>query len=127
MRYCPECEMLSVDAEAETCAACGKVLVSIDDIAPKEPDRLVVLTTCENPYQADVLRAALAGIGIDVLLEDVGLLASIWPVTAHGDVTSTRVMVHLKDAEAALDLLRQKNAGELAIDEDDVSEDDTPE
>ena len=119
MRYCAKCEMLSREAGADTCAACGEVLAFVDEVPPDERDRLVVLTTCDNPYEAKVLRAALAAEGVDAIVEDEGLFETISPfhVRAGGDTATSRVMVRLEDAEAALEFLRQKDSGELAIDE----------
>jgi len=128
MRYCEKCEMLSVEPEAETCAACGEVLTSIDEIPEAERDRPVVLTTCETSYEAKVLRAALAGEGVEAIVEDEGLLETVNPfhVRAGGDAGTTRVLVHLQDAETALAFLRQKESGELALDEEDLPEADAP-
>ena len=127
MRYCMECDRITTEMDSLTCPACGTVLLALDELPQEDLDRLVVLKCCESLYEAEVLRAALDAQGIDVMIEDVGLLASVFPRSAHGDATSARVMVRLEDAEGALELLRRKDAGELAITDDDVSEDDRPE
>ena len=124
MRYCPKCESLSADPDAPTCPACGTVLVPMDQLPPEDLDRSVVLTCCRTLEEAMVLRAALAQEGIDSAIEDEGLLEIINPF--HGGLNAgPRVMVRLADAEAALDFLRRKDAGELAISEDDLPEEGT--
>ena len=40
----------------------------------------------------------------------------------RGGATHTRVFIRLGDAEAGLELLRQKEAGELALSEDEIPE-----
>jgi len=121
MRYCPECQTITQEAESPTCPACGRVLLSKDEIAPEDLDRPVVLTWCGSVFEAMVLRAALADEGITAFVEDEGLLELINPY--HGGPTvegGTRVMIRLGDAEAGLEFLRRKEAGELAIPEDEI-------
>ena len=122
MRYCPECETVCVEVESSTCLACGEVLVRLDEVSPEERDRPVVLTWCQNFYEAQILVAALAAEGIQTVVEDDGLLARVVPKVVCGDATDTRVMVRLEDAERALEFLRSKDAGELAIGEDDLDD-----
>ena len=124
MRYCPKCESLSPEADAATCPACGTVLVPMDQVPPEDLDRSVVLTCCQTIEEAMVLRTALAEEGIVCLIEDEGLMQMLNPF--HGGLNAgPRVMVRLADAEAALDFLRRKDAGELALSEDDLPEEDT--
>jgi len=122
MRYCPECQTITREAASPTCPACGKVLLSMDELPPEERDRLVVLKWCENLEEAQVLRAALNAEGIDAIVEDTGLLSWVNPYNASGGATDTRVLIRLGDAEAGLELLRRKEAGELAISEDEIPE-----
>ncbi|HUW56048.1 MAG TPA: DUF2007 domain-containing protein [Planctomycetota bacterium] len=125
MRYCMECDRLTMETDSLTCPACGTVLLSLDELPEEDLDRLVVLTWCDSLPEAMVLRAALDDQGIDSILEDEGLLEIANPFHGSGDAQGgTRVLVRLEDAEAALELLRQKDAGELAISEDDVLEED---
>lgn len=120
MPYCADCDMVTAQTDSPTCPACGAVLIAIADVACEDRDRPVVLKCCGNPYEAEVLRAALDAEGIDAIIEDVGLLASVFPRSAHGDATGARVLIRLEDAEAGLDLLRRKQAGELTIPDDDL-------
>lgn len=133
MRYCMECGTVAEEGELATCPACGRILSSLDDLAPEDLDRPVVLTFCRDLYEAVVLRTVLAQEDIPSLIEDEQLFAAAgaYPLGHGGAVRQPRVMVRLEDAEAALDLLRRKEAGELAIDEDDfleteVDEDESP-
>ncbi len=123
MRYCPKCQTLEEAGDSPACPACGAVLEALDKLSDAELDRPIVLTYCPTMEEALVLRAALGEEDIDAIIEDEGLLEVINPY--HGNAnTGPRVMVRVRDAEAALDFLRRKDSGELAIGEDDVPEGD---
>jgi len=122
MRYCPECQTITQEAASPTCPACGRVLLSMDELPPEERDRLVVLKWCANLEEAQVLKTALNAEGIDAMVEEQGLIAWVNPYDARGGATHTRVFIRLGDAEAGLELLRQKEAGELALSEDEIPE-----
>jgi hypothetical protein len=109
-----------VDDELETCVECGEMLLAMDDLPPEDAERLVLLTHCQ-PAEAQILRATLENEGIQAMVEDEGLLELLNPFDvaapdAEGDV---RVLVHLKDAEAALEILEEKETGQLALEEDE--------
>jgi hypothetical protein len=119
MRYCPKCQTLEEAGESPACPQCGSVLEDMNTLTADDLDRPIVLTVCPTPEQATVLRMALAQQGIDAIIEDEGLLEAIAPY--HGNLNAgPRVMVRLGDAEDALDFIRRKNAGELALTKDDV-------
>jgi len=121
MRYCPECQTITQEATSPTCPACGKVLLSRDEMTEEDSGRPVVLTWCTSVFEAMVLRAALAEEGITAFVEDEGLLEQINPYGANV-AASTRVMIRMEDAEAGLEFLRRKQAGELAISDDEIPE-----
>jgi len=130
MPYCRECDCVTVQTDSSTCPVCGSVLIAIEDVPPEDRDRPVVLTQCDNLYEAMVLRTALEAEGIQTLVEDEGLLGVVGlmnPYHAGGTQGSTSVLVRLEDAEAALELLRRKEAGELTLSEDDLPEEPTEE
>ncbi len=127
MRYCPKCQTLEDAGESPACPACGTVLLATDVLPEEELDRPVVLKWCENIEEAEVLKTALSSLGIDCVVEDERLIAGwINMYDGRGGATDTRVLVRLRDAEAALELLRRKDAGELAITEDDVPAESEP-
>ena len=126
MKYCPRCASV-VDDELETCVECGEVLQALDELPPENGERLVLLTHCQ-PSEAHVLRATLENQGIDAMVEDEGLLELLNPfgISPPDDEGGVRVLVHLKDAGAALEVLRAKEAGELALDEDEFEDEEGP-
>lgn len=124
MKYCLDCEMMTEGTQATTCPACGTVLRPLDALSPEDLDRPIVLTYCSSLFEAQVLRAALGSQGVDAIVEDEGLLEMVNPYHGGTDPQgSTRVMVRLEDAEAALDLLRRKECGELALTDEEPIED----
>ncbi len=120
MRYCPKCAELSDADNPPICPSCGGVLQALDSLPEEEGDRLVVLKWCESIGEAEVLKAALEAQGIDALIEDENLLAAASGWDGRGGATDTRVTVHLRDAETALEFLRRKDAGELTLPDEDV-------
>ena len=120
MKYCPKCQMIAEPIEAaNTCPACGAVLQGLDELSEEDLDRPVVLKWCDTIEEAEVLKAALGGLDVDAFIEDEGLLEAINPY--HGRINvGPRVMVRVRDAEVALEFLRSKESGELAITEDDL-------
>jgi hypothetical protein len=127
MKYCPKCQTPAEAVEStNTCPACGAVLQGLDELSAEELDRPVVLTRCTDNAEAEVLKAALGAQGIETLIEDEGMFETLMDIMNPLDgarPTGPRVLVHLKDAEAALEFLRSKESGELAITEDDLPDD----
>ena len=120
MLYCPRCEGIVREPESQVCPACGCVMRSVDELPEEDRDRPVVLTFCQTIFEARILCAALGEQGIVTMVEDESLLDTIHPHWFRDMQPGTRVLVRLEDAEAALELLRRKEAGELAISDDDV-------
>jgi hypothetical protein len=119
MKYCPKCQTLSEPADPPACVACGTVLLSTDEMSREDLDRTAVLTYCDSPEEASVLKAALEGEGVHAMVEDEALMGLFPP---YGDPLNLgpRVVVRLGDADAALDFLRRKQAGDLTVTDSDV-------
>ncbi len=116
MQYCRKCRQLVPAPEHPACSTCGAPLVGLDQLPDDELDRPVVLTWCKDIIEAEMLRAALGGLDIYAVVENEALVA-----TFNSDPTAqTRVLVRLRDAGTAFEALKAKQAGELAITEDDL-------
>ena len=118
-KTCPKCRRLYPE-DAQICDDCDQALIDIAD-HPESDEDLLVLTNVAGQEEAAVLASILKGRGIPAMVEDMTLLSwttGLTPAAAGG----VRVLINAVDAEAALELLRQHQAGELALTDDDVAE-----
>lgn len=122
-KICPKCRRLYHD-DAHICEDCDQALIAVPD-QPEAGEDLIVLTNVAGIEEATVLASILKGRGIPAMVEDMTLLSWTSGITpaAPGGV---RVLINAVDAEPALELLKQHQAGELTLTNDDLPQTELP-
>ncbi|MBU0560371.1 MAG: DUF2007 domain-containing protein [Bacteroidetes bacterium] len=106
---CPNCESEYVDGIAE-CTDCGSELVSAEEFEGNlvHHSDWVIVYTCSESFEADMLKANLEGAGIEVTI--LKQKDSSYP--AVGGLAVIKVLVQKKDAETASEIITDINKTE---------------
>lgn len=100
---CPKCEYEYVE-DVEVCADCGTQLIPVEDFEGHlvHPKDWVIVYTCAETYQAEMLKANLAGAEIESLI--ISQKDRSYPV--GGDLAVVKLLVKKKNAQEALAIIR---------------------
>ncbi len=111
---CPKCEYEYVEG-VEVCADCGTQLIPLEDFEGHlvHPKDWVIVYTCDEPYQAEMLKANLDGAEIDSLI--ISQKDRSYP--GVGDLAIVKLLVKKKNAQEALSLIH--DIDETKIDDEE--------
>lgn len=103
---CPKCEYEYV-AGINKCADCGEDLIPFEDFEGNltHPKDYVIVHTCSQSYEADMIKANLAGGDIDCLI--LSQKDSSYP--SVGDLAIIKLLVKKDNAEDALAIINDIN------------------
>ncbi len=99
---CPKCEYEYVEG-VKVCADCGAKLIPVEEFEGHlvHPKDWVIIYTCGEPYQAEMLKANLEGAEIESLI--ISQKDRNYPV--GGDLAVVKLLVQKKDAKAAVEII----------------------
>jgi hypothetical protein len=99
---CPKCEYEYVDG-ITTCFDCGTELIPVEEFEGKlvHPKDWVVAFTCEEPYEAEMMKANLTGAEIECII--ISQKDRSYP--SIGDLAGVKLLVKKTDAEAAVQII----------------------
>lgn len=111
---CPNCEYEYVDG-VTICPDCGAELVTDEEFEGNlvHPSDWVVVFTCYEIYEADMMKSNLEGAGIDSII--LGQSDRSFP--AMGDLQMVKLLVKKSDCEDALEFIKDSQTN-LPTDED---------
>lgn len=100
---CPKCEYEYVEG-VKLCADCGAKLIPVEEFEGHlvHPKDWVIVYTCDEPYQAEMLKANLSGAEIEVLI--ISQKDRSYPV--GGDLAVVKLLVKKTDAQEAVEIIR---------------------
>lgn len=99
---CPKCEFEYLDS-VTVCSDCGSDLIPIEEFEGHlvHPKDWVVVFTCSENYEAEMMKANLEGAKIDTLI----LSQKDSSYVVIGDLSVVKVLVKKKDVAAALQII----------------------
>lgn len=99
---CPKCEYEYI-AGIKKCADCGAELIPKEDFEGNlvHPSDWVIVFSCSEEYEAEMLKANLEGGNIETLI--LGQKDRSFP--AVGDLAVIKVLVKKQDAKSALKII----------------------
>jgi len=109
---CPKCECEYIDG-IKTCADCGTELIPVREFEGHlvHPKDWVIVYTCGDPLEADMLKANLEGAEIESII----LSQKDREFPAAGDFSVVKLLVKKTDASEACDIIAdidKSNTGE---------------
>jgi hypothetical protein len=114
---CPNCESEYLD-DVKKCVDCGTELIPLEQFEGNliHPKDWVIVFTCSEPYEAEMLKANLEGAEIDSLI----LSQKDSSYNLPGDFSIVKLLVKKTDADAALQIIND-------IKESNINEQDSEE
>jgi hypothetical protein len=103
---CPNCEYEYVDG-VKTCADCGADLIPVEEFEGNlvHPKDWVIIYTCDNPIEADMLKANLQGAEIESII--ISQKDRNYP--SVGDLSVVKLLTKKSDAEEAQAIIQDIN------------------
>ncbi|MCL4550166.1 MAG: DUF2007 domain-containing protein [Bacteroidetes bacterium] len=100
---CPRCEYEYVEG-VKVCADCGAKLIPVEDFEGHlvHPKDWVIVYTCDEPYQAEMLKANLAGAEIESLI--ISQKDRSYP--GVGDLAVVKLLVQKKNVQETVAIIR---------------------
>lgn len=112
---CPNCEYEYVEG-VETCPDCKTQLIPKEEYEGNlvNPKDWVIVFTCSEEYEAEMLKANLESAGIESL---------IWSqkdrsFPAYGGLSIVKLLVKRKDSAATIEIINDIDTKNLEIEED---------
>ncbi len=111
---CPKCEYEYVDGIKE-CPDCGTELIPSEEFEGNlvHPSDYIIVYTCYERYEAEMMKANLAGAGIEAII----LEQSDRNFPAMGDLELVKLLVKKKDSEDAVQFINSSINNLLTDDE----------
>ncbi len=100
---CPKCECEYVNG-VKVCSDCGIDLIPVEDFEGHlvHPKDWVIVYTCDEPYQAEMLKANLAGAEIESLI--ISQKDRSYP--GVGDLAVVKLLVQKKNVQETVAIIR---------------------
>lgn len=113
---CPNCEYEYVES-IKVCPDCKTYLIPVDEFEGNlvHPSDWVTLFTCEQIYEAEMLKSNLDGAGIETLI----LNQKDRSLPLDGDLSVIKVLVRKSDADEAVSILEDIDDTELSEGDED--------
>ncbi len=107
---CPRCEYEYIDG-IKVCADCGSELIPVEEFAGNliHPKDWIVAFTCEEPYEADMMKANLVRAEIECII--ISQKDRSYP--SIGDLSGVKLLVKKKDANAAVQIIKDINSTQI--------------
>lgn len=112
---CPNCEYEYVEG-IELCPDCGEKLITLEEFEGNllNPKDWVIVYTCSEEYEAEMLKTNLESAGIEAL---------VWSqkdrnFPAAGDLSIIKLFVKKKDTEEAVAIIEDINTKQPDIEEE---------
>jgi hypothetical protein len=107
---CPRCEYEYIDG-INVCADCGSELIPVEEFAGNliHPKDWIVAFTCEEPYEADMMKANLEGAEIECII--ISQKDRSYP--SIGDLAGVKLLVKKKDADVAVQIIKDINSTQI--------------
>lgn len=107
---CPRCEYEYVDG-IKICADCGTELIPVAEFEGNlvHPKDWVVAFTCQEPYEADMMKANLEGAEIECII--ISQKDRSYP--SIGDLSGVKLLVKKADADTAVQIINDINSTKI--------------
>ncbi len=103
---CPKCESEYVDG-IKTCADCGTELIPVEEFEGNlvHPKDWVIVYTCSDPLEAEMLKSNLSGADIETII--ISQKDRSYPTV--GDLAVVKLLTKRTDSQEALEIIQDIN------------------
>ncbi len=107
---CPLCEYEYIEG-VKTCADCGGNLIPVEEFEGNllHPSDWTIIYTCDDPIEAEMLKANLDGAEIDSII--IPQKDRNFP--SFGDLSVVKLLVKKTDAEEAIAIIKDINSANI--------------